>query len=462
MQSAKSIMLERFRLCFIKKIFTLFFIAFSITVSAQDNSPYSRYGLGDLVPATNVSTRGLGGISAGYVDVISINYNNPASYSQFQTYLEQRSKRISAGRVILDVGVNLDNRTLVVPNTPERFSVSNLFFSYLQVGLPIRKNWGMSFGIRPVSHIGYAIDRRELLKDPVTGNPIDSAITQFRGSGGSYMPNIGTGFAIGNFSAGLNAGYLFGSRENTTFRNLISRDSLLYYASDHTTSTSFGDIFFNAGLQYKINLNKSTFLRLGVSGNWQQKLKASQDVLRQTYNRGSAGEELQIDSIYHQKDVKGEIVYPASYKAGFVVQHTKDDNSGWLLGVDYTQNKWSDYRFFGQRDSVRNNWQVNVGAQLFPKGKAGYFSRTTYRFGFYTGPDYIKLQNDLPQFGVSFGMGLPIANFNRLSPNQYTVLNLALEYGKRGDNKSLLKENLFRVSLSFNFTDLWFGKKKYD
>jgi hypothetical protein len=46
--------------------------------------------------------------------------------------------------------------------------------------------------------------------------------------------------------------------------------------------------------------------------------------------------------------------------------------------------------------------------------------------------------------------------------NQSTMVNLAFEYSKRGNNDNLLKENMFRVSLGFNFTDLWFGKKKYD
>ena len=33
---------------------------------AQDNSPYSRYGLGDLSPNTNISSRGMAGLNAAY------------------------------------------------------------------------------------------------------------------------------------------------------------------------------------------------------------------------------------------------------------------------------------------------------------------------------------------------------------------------------------------------------------
>jgi hypothetical protein len=465
MQLAKSIMLKSPALSFPRTFFPVLFVLFSFCAFAQSNSPYSRYGLGDLAPGTSINTRGMGGISAAYADLVSVNFSNPASYSQFQTFIEKRSKKVSSGRVILDVGMNFDNRTLIAPNTPNSFTSSDAVFSYLQVGMPIRKNWGLSFGIRPLTRIGYSIDRNERLVDPVTLQNIDSVITQFRGSGGSYLPTIGTGFGTdpakkNSVSLGFNVGYLFGSRENTALRSFIN-DTVLYYSSDHTNNASFGGLFFDAGLQYQVNLKKNVVLRFGVSGNWKQTLNGAQDVLRQTYTLGSAGEELQIDSVFQQNDIKGKVVYPASYKAGFVAQRNNSNGSGWLFGADYTQNKWSGYRFFGQTDSVQDNWMINIGGQFFPRPKSNYFSRVAYRFGFFTGPDYVKLENKLPQFGVSFGMGLPIPNYQRLS-NQFTMINLALEYGKRGNNDNLLKENLFRVSLGLNLSDFWFNKKKYE
>jgi hypothetical protein len=85
----------------------------------------------------------------------------------------------------------------------------------------------------------------------------------------------------------------------------------------------------------------------------------------------------------------------------------------------------------------------------------------SYRFGFSVGQDYIKVQQDLPTFGASFGVALPIRS-SRLALNQFNALNLSFEYLKRGNNDNVLKENLFRFSVGFNFTDLWFIKKKYE
>src|SRR5690349_4070091 len=86
-------------------------------VNAQDNSPYSRYGLGNLFPRMNVINRGMGGISAAYSDVLSVNYNNPASYANFQVNVEPRSNEVASARVVLDAGINFSSRKLAEPNT---------------------------------------------------------------------------------------------------------------------------------------------------------------------------------------------------------------------------------------------------------------------------------------------------------------------------------------------------------
>src|SRR5437762_895579 len=162
-------------------------------LNAQDNSPYSRYGLGDLAPGTNIVNRGMGSFSAAYADPFSVNFNNPASYSAFLSYLEERSKRSASGRVLLDAALNFDNHTLHEGSAPGKFSSSNALFSYLQVGVPLRKNWGFNFGLRQLTRISYKISQIERLYDPVTGQSIDSAVTEFSDNGGVFVGSLGTG-----------------------------------------------------------------------------------------------------------------------------------------------------------------------------------------------------------------------------------------------------------------------------
>lgn len=447
---------------------SILLIAFCIPASAQDNSPYTRYGLGDLVPSTNINSRGMGGISAGYNDILSINFNNPASYGSFQAIREQTSKKMAYGRALLDIGLNIESRTLSEPNNIGKFTASNVLFSHVQVGVPLRPNWGLSFGLRPMARISYKIISRERLIDPGTNEPIDTAFTTNQGDGGAYLASVGTGWRInlGNnqsLAFGINAGYLFGKKDYSTRRSIFN-DSLTYNSGNFQTKTTYGNLYGNAGIQYQTKLATDLFLSVGVYGNWKQKLNASQDIIRETYYFDESSGNIRLDSVSDRKDIKGKIVYPSSYTAGFVIEKiVSAQKAGWMLGVDFAQGNWSEYRFYGQADpTVRNKWEMKLGAQLRPVPKSNYFSNVAYRAGFFIGRDYIQVQNDLPLMGVSLGLGLPIRNYNRLSPGQATIVNLAFEFIKRGNNDNLLKENLFRISAGFSLSDFWFVRKKYE
>lgn len=462
--------------CFSLTILVLMMSA-AAPVFGQDNSPYSRYGIGDLVPPTNISTRAMGGITAGYTDFLSVNFSNPASYSSFQAFREKNTKKLSSGRAILDIGVNMEGRTLKESSTGASFKANNALFSYVQVGIPIRQNWGISFGLRPVSRISYNMYRIELLKDPITGLPIDSAYTSFTGDGGSYMASLGTGFALYSkvhtdsakrgmeekLSFGFNAGYFFGKKDYSTRRSLIN-DTVKYYSANYETKTTFGNLFINAGIQYARPLKNKMMLTVGAYGSLGQKLNARQDVLRETYLFDATLGNIRLDSVSDSKDVAGKIELPASFTAGFVLQKFAVINKegGWMFGVDFNLQNWDNYRYYGQRDSVKNKWEVRAGGEFRPIPKRNYFSNVAYRFGIFAGPDYVKVGNQkLGQFGGSFGLGLPL-KVSRQAPNQSTNINLTFEYGKRGNSNNILSENLFRFSLGFSLSDIWFIKRKYD
>lgn len=483
MQSAKSIIskilnkLYRFFFTHKKdccKALLIIFLLDSVPVFSQDNSPYSRYGIGDLVPSSHIINRGMGGISAGYTDFLSINFNNPASYSSFQAIKEQKSKKLIMGRAILDVGINIDNRTLQEPSTNKKFTASNFLFSYIQVGVPLKSQWGLSFGLKPVSRISYNILDSQRLKDPQTGIDIETAESHYQGTGGAYQVTVGTGFSIFHknrvngmeekLSVGLNASYMFGAKDYSSRRSLIN-DTVAYYQANYETKTNFGGLFLDAGVQYHVPINTKKFMTLtvGAYGSWGQKINATQDILRETFYYDPNLGNVRLDSVADVKNIKGKIELPTSYTVGFVIQKPTVTNreGGWLFGADFTQQNWDKYRFYGQKDSVQNSWMIKVGTQLNPVPKRTYFSNVSYRLGFFMGPDYIKVGKKMQQIGGSFGLGLPIA-LSRQAPNQVTLINLAFEYGRRGNNDNFLKENLFRVSIGFSLSDFWFVKRKYD
>jgi hypothetical protein len=167
--------------------------------------------------------------------------------------------------------------------------------------------------------------------------------------------------------------------------------------------------------------------------------------------------------------VKGELVYPASYGAGIIIEQLPDvprNRGGWLIGVDFLTTNWDNYKFNGQIDSVKTNWQLKVGGQFRPRIKNSYQNLLAYRLGAFFGDDYIYINNQkLPVWGITGGITLPIANLKDAGSfrrNQKSVINISAEYIKRGNNDNPINEDMFRVSFGFTLSDFWFTKRKYD
>lgn len=439
-------------------------VSFLLSSSAQQNSPFSRYGLGEFYTNQHVISRSMGGLTAAYADGLNnnvgqaVNFNNPATYG-------------SLYMVTFDVGLTIDSRSLVSKTPAGKFSTNNFVPSYLSLGMPLKrgKGWGLAFGLKPLSNISYSIENRER----VAG---DSLQTVYEGQGGLNQMFIGIGKKISNFSIGFNTGMNFGKREIDT-RKAFLNDTISYYKSISSTKTSFSGMFLNAGFQYEFSLGKKVnteakttenyLFRLGATATLQQKLNASQDLIKQTYTATVNGD-YKIDSVAEQFNVKGKIELPATYTAGFTLHKTLSNQRGifemWSIGAEYTSTQWTKYRFYGQPDQLSNSWQMKLGIQFCPDPSSGrgYWNNVNYRAGVFTGKDYINADgNGLKQFGVSFGAGLPIKKW-RGYDNQFTFLNTAFQIGKRGSAVNNITENYFQFSLGMSFSDLWFTKRRYD
>ncbi len=438
----------------ITKILPVLIVACGLqhAVFAQENSPYSRYGLGDIVPKTNIVSRGMGGISAGYSDYQSINFINPASYSNLKT-------------TIFEIGAEADTRILKSLSPAARYSATNAVISYLQLGFPIKmknankKNifWAMNMGLRPVSKINYKIAETQRLPG------VDSVGKIFEGSGGVNQAYLGTAISIKHFSMGVNGGYMFGNKDYSTQLTFIN-DTVQYAMSNTETKSNFAGLFINGGIQYEHRMmNKKTsresVLRFGAYGNLKQSMAASKSAVAETILFDASGNKFTIDSVY-EKNTSGTVIYPASLGMGVTYQ-----TMNWLFGVDVESTQWQDYRYFGQTELVQKSWKLRVGTEYFPlKDNTSfkkYFSFVKYRFGFYYGPDYIKVTNTLPEYGFSFGAAFPLKLRKSYYETQSSILNTAIEFGSRGDKKTNLRESTVRISVGFSLSDIWFGRIKY-
>jgi len=423
---------------------TILLLALLVLQAGAQNSPYSRFGLGNVKNNQNVANRAMGGVAEAYSDGQTINFTNPASYANlqlttFDVGLEGGSQRIT----------DSDNNTF-------RSGFGTL--SSLQIGVPLKKGggWGLTLGLTPLTDINYDIQANDSLKG--SGEPVAYL---YQGNGGSYQAFAGTGFRVKGFRFGVNAGYLFGSIQRST-KAVYPPDSIGLFNSNTTGRTSFGGFFWNAGMQVHVKLGKKMGLELGASGGSERKLSASSDYLAETfYNSGDPADPSpqNLDTVSYHKGQKGKVIYPGHYGFGFLIH----DNGHWTIGADYEVSKWGDFRYFGDRDSLQDSWTLRLGAQFIPSTdplNTGYWSMVAYRVGFYTGKDYLRYDGkDMNIYAFTLGAGFPIRNFTR--NGQYALINTSFEFGKRGGNADPLSENFFRVSVGFTLSDIWFIKRKY-
>ncbi|MCB0756665.1 MAG: hypothetical protein KDB98_13775, partial [Flavobacteriales bacterium] len=145
--------------------------AFFSMAQPANNSPYARYGLGNLNNGVNVRSAGIGNLSiAMREDSIPylVNFKNPASYT-------------SLGFTAFDIGVYGNYATISTATQKQNVTKANL--SYFAFGFPIlrvrvksdrdslyetlegeerlraikkRVFWGGAFGLREFSSINYS------------------------------------------------------------------------------------------------------------------------------------------------------------------------------------------------------------------------------------------------------------------------------------------------------------------
>lgn len=436
----------------------------TLGASAQQNSPFTRYGLGEHITSPHAISRSLGGLSAVYSDGSSnnigqaVNFMNPATYSNYFM-------------VVYDLGLTVDSRTLRSETPNGKFSSKYFYPSYLAVGVPIsrKKNLGMAFGLKPVTRINYSVNSSER----VAG---DSVGTIYEGSGGLNQVFVGLGKKWKGLSVGFNTGFSFGRKEIST-KKIILNDSVNHYQSNSATYTSFNKLFLNAGFQYEVGIGKKVnaatknttnyYLRLGATYDLDQRLSASQDIRRETYTETASGEVV-IDTVAVQYKIPGTIQMPSTFTGGLNFRKTMSNNRGVFevlsIGAEYSTTQWNKFRFYNQSDPLINSWQMRIGAQICPdpiSGK-GYWSNVNYRAGFFMGKDYVDADgNGLKYTGFSLGASLPIKKWTNYD-QQFTNINTSLQFGKRGTGVNNITESYFQLTLGFSLTDVWFQKRMYD
>lgn len=442
------------------KVFRLFAVLSMVMVcplavfsQSGDNSPFSRFGIGDITDPSFMAIRGMASLGTVYIDPYNLNIKNPASYSLLKS-------------TAFDIGIYARYTNLSDNENQINLWSGNL--EYISLGFPLRnpinevldrieKDYalGMNFTLMPYSQVGYNITSLEV--DPNFG----SFQRNYKGNGGSYKLMWGNSFTYKQFSVGLNIGYLFG---NIHYEQNIYFDDLSFaYQNRYENSYGINGFVWNAGAFYRLVLNKSVIkkdnniaskiLTFGLQGN----LDMGFNTNGRQVKRGIFVEAPLSDTILFADELIGRGILPAEFSVGSMYYH----GESWALGMDFNYYFWSHYSNEARPEKLSDAYRIALGGYFVPNPKAfnQYYKRVKYRFGLYYHKDPREINDEqFNGYGVNIGAGFPLI-FQR---NYYANMNPYVQFGRRG-SKTLLSESFIKIGFGFTFNDNeWFLKRKYN
>ena len=406
----------------------------STQMFAQENSPYSRYGIGLLQAQQNISNRGMGGASIADRSKVLINPENPSSYSALKLTSYQ---------------LGLSGSLFNIKSATQASRTGGFGLSYVNLAFPVGKRTGISFGLLPYSRVKYNMRLETTIPN------ISDVIYDYFGGGSIQRVYLGAAHEYKGFSLGFNAGYLFGNYQNNVSETFT--DTLNILNTDILRRTILSGLVWDFGASYHYKIKEERYLNIGATFSNKSNVNAKAD--RYWYSAigdvSSGIYSYQVDSVVEKK---GKVVLPS--KIGFGLQYGNGDF--WKIGVDFSTSDWSQYRSYDVADSFVSSTAIRVGGEFTPdvNDKFNAWKRVSYRIGGYYVNEPIKLKNiQLKSTALTVGLGYPIKRTLR-SIGQF---NAAFEVGKRGTlDNDLLQENFTRFSIGVTLNDRWFLKRRYD
>lgn len=427
----------------IQKILVVFLLITSSAILAQrtSSSPYSSFGIGDRKNNRTIEQIAMGGVGVAFNHYKYLNFVNPAAYSdlRFTTY---------------SFGVSNSNLSVETSNASQVVNTTTL--DYLALAFPLGKKAGFSIGLQPYSNVGYSLDN------------IDNNGEETRFTGNGSISELYASFGMKlfkDFSLGIQASYYFGNINRGLLIN--NSNDLSVLATNFEETSEIRGNSLSIGVQYNKTLKNKLTITAGATTALEKKLNVSGN--NYLYSASLVSGSIRPRDTLSQNELSGNYIVPLKSTLGIGVG--KLDK--WFVSAEYeTQNAISTSGSVGSNDSNFSydaSNRMSFGGYYLPNinSISNYFQRITYRAGVYMEDTGIIIDNNdtnnnftsLNDFGISFGLGLPL--------KQMSTLNVSLEYGQRGTtDNNLIKENYFNVGLSLSLTasgfQTWFRERRID
>lgn len=424
----------------IKNLSVLIIVLFCVNTFAQktNTSPYSILGIGEEIAAKTVEEMSMGGSGTVGSYENQLSFTNPATYSGFR---------------LTTYSIAGQNRGLTVKDALTTQKSSNANLSYLVLGIPVGEKAGFVFGLQPNTSVGYSIENTILDSEGEV-----SEISLYEGDGGTNRVFLGAGYQVSKgLSVGLEGDYVFGNIDNSIINQL--RDVQL--GTKYVTDAKVKGFGLKTGFLYKKELKNDLYLSLGGSFELENELKSEGH--EYLYSVSFANGESPRDTILNVAS-NGFYNKPMKTSLGIGVGKAKK----WAASLDYSfQDKIELGGNLLNRNpklAFRKSSQLSLGGFYIPKHNSisSYWDRVIYRAGVRSQQTGIMVDgtgngtqfNDVNDFGISFGVGLPMSN-------EISRLNLGFEFGKRGTtDNGLIEESYFNFKLGLLLSNKWFRKRE--
>ena len=425
------------------------------------NSPYSFHGLGELNTLDNATFLGVGNSKISLIDSTVVNYYNPASYSSLAKH-----------HPLFSFGVS--SRLSKYSENGGSYNAYLTSIQHFVIAFPFAKRFGLAFGLKPFASKGYDFFTKELVGT-------DSLQYIYEGSGSISEGFLGFSAEIFEYrgaklSLGGNLGYLFGQIVDTRKSTVLHSGSLINSGGINTKTYRIQGLHYTLGLNYTQKINERH--SIGVSAVFEpfQKIKAKyEDVLFYSSNINNPNV---YDSLSLNDSLSGKLSNIPTYTVGVSYQFnfkgkknsTNPLNSQLALHATYELADWSSYRNTfetGVTSSFLVSNKYTFGLQYLPetnfirnKQMTKFYHRVKYRAGvYYTQMPYSTNNEQVTDFGTTFGLGIPVIIKSSLSS-----INFGFSYGNRGtSDQNALKESYYGISIGLTIapgSDKWFVKRK--
>lgn len=394
------------------------------------NSPYTRYGYGQLADQGSGNSKAMGGIAYGLRDKYQTNFVNPASYTA-----------VDSLTFMFDGGISLQNTNFSDGNV--KMNAKNSSFDYITMQFRLTKWGAMSIGLLPYSNVGYTLGNYQ----EIEGTSSDASTTTYSGEGGLHQLYVGAGFKIlKNLSVGANISYLWGDITHSRIQRFPYNSST--FGTQKYTGVDITSYKLDLGAQYTQKFGKKHAATVGVV------FSPGHDLNNDAYVQNRVGND-NYGYTATQKDTVLTMGIPTTLGAG--VTYVYDDRL--TLGVDFMLQKWNSVTFMNQPDAFCNRTKIAFGAEYIPNMMArSYLAHIKYRLGAYYTKPYYKIDGARAanEYGVTAGFGLPL-------PRSRSVLSVSAQYVRtQGTDNRFLNENTLRVCIGVTFNERWFWKRKVE